>query len=327
MNILLTGGAGFIGSHLSGALLSRGERVAIVDDLNDFYDPELKLENIKEFEANPLFLKLYRADIRDKEAIHRIVDEVKPDVICHLAARAGVRPSIEDPSLYEEVNIKGTLNILEAVKGLKLRNFVFASSSSVYGVTSKIPFSEDDPAACPISPYAATKRACELLLFTYSHLYEIPATCLRFFTVYGERGRPDMAVARFTRLIWEGREVPVYGDGRAKRDFTYIGDILSGLISSVYTPFPYEIINLGGSNTVEVKKLISVIEGKLGRVARIKYLAPMPGDVPVTRASVDKAGKLLGFSPMVGIEEGVERYVRWFLDREKSLKSGEKARS
>ncbi|MBI5598269.1 MAG: GDP-mannose 4,6-dehydratase, partial [Deltaproteobacteria bacterium] len=239
MNVLVTGGAGFIGSHLAGALLARGERVAVVDDFNDFYDPALKLENVSGFTNNPDFT-LHRADIRDFRAIERIIAGVRPEVICHLAARAGVRPSISDPLLYEETNCGGTLNILEAARGAGgVKNLVFASSSSVYGVTSRIPFSEDDPVSCPISPYAVTKRACELMLHAYARLYKMPVTCLRFFTVYGERGRPDMAVARFTRLIWEGLEVPVYGDGSALRDFTYIGDILKGLIAAVYTPFPY----------------------------------------------------------------------------------------
>lgn len=316
MNILVTGGAGFIGSHLVEALLSRGERVIAADDFNDFYDPSLKSENISGFERNPNFT-LYRADIRDRRRVERIIEDSSPDIVCHLAARAGVRPSIEDPLLYEETNLRGTLNILEAVKGLKLKNFVFASSSSVYGASKSLPFSEDDPADRPVSPYAATKRACELILHTYSNLYNIPVTSLRFFTVYGERGRPDMAVARFTRLVWEGLEVPVYGDGRVRRDFTYISDILKGLISSVYTPFPREIINLGGAHTAEVRELISIIEKTIGKKAKVKYLSPAPGDVPVTCADVGKAKRLLGFSPGVTLEEGIGRYVRWFLDREK----------
>lgn len=314
MNVLVTGGAGFIGSHLTGALLDRGERVVVMDEFNDFYDPALKRENVRPYLADPGF-RLYEADIRDRGAVERIIGEERPDVVCHLAARAGVRPSIEDPLLYEEVNCVGTLNILEAVKGLGIRNFVFASSSSVYGINSKLPFSEDDPITKPISPYASTKRACELHLYTYAHLYGIPVTCLRFFTVYGERGRPDMAVARFTRFIWEGAELPVYGDGTARRDFTYISDILKGLVASVYKPLPYEIINLGGSKTVEVRRLISIIEEKLGRKAKIRYLPAAPGDVPATYADVEKARRLLGFEPEVTIEEGVERYVRWFLNR------------
>src|SRR3989338_3228619 len=315
MEILVTGGAGFIGSTLAEELVRRGERVAVIDDFNSFYDPALKRENLSALASNKDF-RLYEIDIRDKAKVSGAFKSFKPDVVVHLAARAGVRPSIEDPVLYEEVNCLGTLNILEAVKGLRLKNFVFASSSSVYGITSKVPFSEDDPITRPISPYASTKRAGELIAYTYSHLYGVPTTCLRFFTIYGERGRPDMAVAKFTRLIYDGKEVPVYGDGRARRDFTYIGDILSGVVASIYRPFQYEIMNLGNSNTVEVERLIEVIEGNLGKKARVRHLPPVPGDVPITYADVSKAGRLLGYKPQPPIEEGVKRYVSWFLERE-----------
>ena len=216
MGVLITGGAGFIGSHLARALLKRGERVVVVDDFNDFYDPAVKRENAASLAQDRNF-KLYEADIRDRAKIERIIRDESPEYVCHLAARAGVGPSIEDPLLYEEVNCLGTLNILESIKNLKLKNFVFASSSSVYGEASKSPFSEEDPVGHPISPYAATKRAGELMMFTYSHLYALPVTCLRFFTVYGESGRPDMAVARFTEFIDQGKPVPVYGDGTIKR--------------------------------------------------------------------------------------------------------------
>ncbi len=318
MKIVVTGGAGFIGSHLVEALLQKGEDVCVVDDFNDFYDPSLKRENVAPFVQNPRFT-LYETDIRDREAITKIIQDEAPDVICHLAARAGVRPSVSDPHLYEEVNCLGTLNIMEAVKKRGVENLVFASSSSVYGLNSKVPFSEDDPITAPASPYAATKRAGELMLHTYAHVYGVPITCLRFFTVYGERGRPDMAVAKFTRLVWEGRKVPVYGDGTQKRDFTYIGDILKGLVRSVYTPFRYEIINLGGSHPVELKRLVAIIEEKLGRKADTEYLPAVKGDVPQTFASVERAKRLLGYSPQVGLEEGVERYVKWFVEREKRL--------
>lgn len=315
MNIIVTGGAGFIGSTLVESLLFRGEKVFVIDDFNTFYDPLLKRENIAPFLSNPNFT-LIEMDIRDSAKVFEAVKKASPDAICHLAARAGVRPSIDDPLLYEEVNCVGTLNILEAVKGIGLKNFVFASSSSVYGINSKVPFSEEDPITCTISPYATTKRAGELMVFTYSHLYNIPSICLRFFTVYGEKGRPDMAVAKFTKLINEGKEIQVYGDGSALRDFTYIGDIVNGLLNSIYTPFRYEIMNLGGSNTVRVNKLINLIEGSLGKKAKINYMAPVPGDVPITYADVAKAKRLIGFEPKVVIEEGVERYVRWFLERE-----------
>ncbi len=314
MKILITGGAGFIGSHLSEALIGKGEEVVAIDNFNDFYDPAVKRENIKELLKNSAF-SLYEIDIRETEKVKEVFGAERPDVVCHIAARAGVRPSIEDPVLYEEVNCLGTLNILEAIKGLKIKNFVFASSSSVYGVNSKVPFSEADPVERPISPYAATKRAGELMCYTYSHLYNIPVTCLRFFTVYGERGRPDMAVAKFTRLIHEGKKIPLYGDGTAKRDFTYIEDIIRGVTAAVYKPSAYEIINIGGSRTVEVKRLISLIEENLGHKAEIDELPPMPGDVPITYADTGKARRLLGFEARVRIDEGVRRYVEWFLRR------------
>ncbi len=316
----MTGGAGFIGSTLSEALIKRGESVTVIDDFNDFYDPALKRENVEGLMAEPGF-RLFELDIRDKVKVAGALREAKPDVVCHIAARAGVRPSIEDPVLYEEVNSLGTLNILEAVKDLGLKNFIFASSSSVYGLNSKVPFSEDDPITCTISPYAATKRAGELMCYAYSHLYNIPVTCLRFFTVYGERGRPDMAVAKFTKLIHEGHAIEVYGDGSAMRDFTYVGDIVSGVVESVYRPFAYEIINIGGSRTVEVNRLISVLEENLGKKADVRFIEPQAGDVPITYADVSKARRLLGFEPRVGIEEGTRRYVKWFLERQGRLSS------
>lgn len=314
MKIIVTGGAGFIGSHVTGELLKKGESVVVIDDFNDFYDPGLKRENTALFRNEPRF-KLCEMDIRDRAGIEAVFRDEAPDAVCHLAARAGVRPSIKDPFLYEEVNCLGTLNLLEAARLAKVKNFVFASSSSVYGINSKVPFSEEDPITCPISPYASTKRAGELMCYTYSHLYGMNLTCLRFFTVYGERGRPDMAVAKFTKAVWEGREIEVYGDGSAKRDFTYIGDILDGVLRSIYTPSRYEIVNLGGANTIDVNGLISLIEKNLGKKAVVKYSGVAPGDVPITYADVAKAKRLLGFAPKVRIDDGVARYVRWFLER------------
>jgi UDP-glucuronate 4-epimerase len=315
MNIIVTGGAGFIGSHLVATLLEKGEKVSVIDDFNSFYDPALKRENIEPFLSNPNFT-LHELDIRDLGSLRLAIGQSEPDVICHLAARAGVRPSISEPILYEEVNCLGTLNILESIKGLGLKNFVFAASSSVYGLNSKSPFSEDDPITMPISPYASTKRAGELMCFTYAHLYGLPVTCLRFFTVYGEAGRPEMAVAKFTRAIYDGTELPVYGDGSAIRDFTYVGDIIEGVMGSIYNPFEYEIINIGGSKTIDVNGLISIIEDKLGKKAKVKYLDAAPGDVPLTYADVSKARRMIGYEPKIGVEAGVERYVKWFLARE-----------
>jgi UDP-glucuronate 4-epimerase len=315
MNILVTGGAGFIGSNLLDVLLLKGEKVSIIDDFNDFYSPKLKRANISAHASNPNFT-LYELDLCDSRALDAALSNAAPDVICHLGARAGVRPSIEDPLLYEEVNTIGTLNLLEAVRGsnIKLSNFVFASSSSVYGINSKLPFSEVDRIEKPVSPYAATKRAGELMLYTYSLLYDLPVTCLRFFTAYGERGRPEMAIANFTRLINEGSEIPLYGDGSAKRDYTYIGDIVEGIMASVYKPFPYEIINLGESRTIDVTALISLIERALGKKAKINYLPASPGDVPATYADISKARTLLGYEPKVDIDEGIKRYVKWYID-------------
>ncbi len=318
MKIIVTGGAGFIGSHVVGELLKKGEEVVVIDDFNDFYDPRLKRDNMALYENEPR-IRLCEMDIRDRAGVEALFREESPDAVCHLAARAGVRPSIRDPFLYEEVNCLGTLNLLDAARAVKAKNFVFASSSSVYGINSKVPFSEEDPITCPISPYASTKRAGELMSYTYSHLHGLNVTCLRFFTVYGERGRPDMAVAKFTKAVHEGREIEVYGDGTARRDFTYVGDILDGVLRSIYTPSRYEIVNLGGANMIDVNGLISLIEKSLGKKAIVKYSDTAPGDVPVTYADVTKARRLLGFAPKVRIDEGVARYVRWFLEREGAI--------
>ncbi|MFQ5586000.1 MAG: GDP-mannose 4,6-dehydratase [Thermodesulfobacteriota bacterium] len=314
MDVLVTGGAGFIGSHLVDRLLEGGDRVVVIDDFNDFYDPAIKRENLEGASTSERF-RLYEGDIRDRGLVRRLFDENRIDCVCHIAARAGVRPSLEDPLLYEEVNCVGTLNLLEEVKTRELKNFVFASSSSVYGINSKVPFSEDDPITQPISPYAVTKRANELMLFSYAHLYNIPTTCLRFFTVYGERGRPEMAVGNFTRRIAEGREINVFGDGSARRDFTYIGDILQGVVAAIERSTPFEIINLGESRVVEVRYLISLIEENLKKRAKIRYHPPSPGDVPLTYADIGKARRLLDYDPKVAIEEGIERYVNWLLQR------------
>ncbi len=316
MNILVTGGAGFIGSNLVDALLEQGECVFVFDDFNDFYSPKLKRLNISAHDNNPNFT-LFELDIRDKDAVTGAIEKSRPDVICHLAARAGVRPSLEDPLLYEEVNSIGTLNIIEAVRSLnlKLKNFVFASSSSIYGGNTKLPFSETDSVQNPVSPYAATKRSSELMLYSQSFLTGLPVTCLRFFTAYGERGRPEMAVANFTRLINEGLEIPLFGDGSARRDFTYIGDIISGVISAIRKPTSFEIINLGESETITVSELISFIETSLGKKAKIDYLPSVAGDVSVTFADITKARKMLCYNPKVKIEDGIERYVRWYLDK------------
>ena len=311
MKILVTGGAGFIGSHVCEALVNRGDNVVCVDDFNDYYEPKVKENNIKELMKNSNF-KLYRADIRYFNSLNGIFEKETFDRVVHLAARAGVRPSIKNPLLYEEVNVKGTINLLELSRKYKIKNFVFGSSSSVYGINKKVPFSESDEVNDIISPYAATKRAAELMCNVYHRLYGLKITCLRFFTVYGPRGRPDMAPHKFTKLIDEGKEVQVYGTTASKRDYTYIADIVDGIIVAVDKDLPFEIINLGNSKTVELKHLISVIENLVGKKAKIKQLPEQPGDVPLTYADISKARKLLGYAPKASIENGMGLFVEWY---------------
>lgn len=311
MTIMITGCAGFIGSHVLDRLLSGGKNVVGVDNLDSFYDPSIKMKNIEHNLDNNNFV-FYRADIRDKAEMEQIFEDNEIDVIIHLAARAGVRPSIQDPLLYEDVNIKGTLNLLELSKEYGIKNFVFASSSSVYGVNEKVPFSESDMVERSISPYAASKKACETYCYTYHHLYEIPVVCLRFFTVYGPRQRPEMAIHKFTRLIDNEQEIEMYGDGASKRDYTYITDIVDGIVAAIDKRSGYEIINLGDSKVVELQYLISLIEKNLGKKAKIKQMPVQPGDVPVTHADISKAQTLLGYTPKVSIEDGIKNFIEWY---------------
>ena len=312
-NILVTGGAGFIGSHLVDRLLSEGDwRVTVVDDFNDFYAPEVKRENIRAHLQSPLYT-LFEADIRNRESLAEVFNREKFDCIVHLAARAGVRPSLAEPQLYTETNINGTLNLLELARTHEVKQFVFGSSSSVYGINAKVPFSEEDPIRQPISPYAATKGAGELLCHTYSHLYGIRSVCLRFFTVYGARQRPDLAIHKFAKLISENRPIPVFGDGTTRRDYTYIDDIISGVRASIdYKQSDYEIFNLGESQTVELNELIALLEKELDQHALVERQPQQPGDVPQTFADVSKARRLLGYDPQTKIEDGIRRFVEWF---------------
>ena len=311
MKILVTGGAGFIGSHTIKKLLKRGDDVVVVDDFNDYYDVTLKEDRISKFLGNP-DIPVYREDIRNLDAMKKIFKEQKIDKVCHLAARAGVRASLLDPFLYEEVNVRGTLNLLECAKEFGIENFVYASSSSVYGGNKKIPFSESDPVDNPISPYAATKKTCELLAHTYHHLYKLRTTGLRYFTVYGPWGRPDMALFKFTRLIKKGEPIEVYNFGKMKRDFTFIDDIVAGTISSLDKNLDYEIINLGNNHTEELSYFIECIEKELGKQA-IKELKEIPpGDVPQTYANIEKAKTLLGFEPKTRITEGIKEFISWY---------------
>jgi UDP-glucuronate 4-epimerase len=320
-NILVTGGAGFIGSHLVDRLLAEKRwRVTVVDDFNDFYAPEIKRENVRAHErAGGEAYRLVECDIRERDALERVFDETKFDVIVHLAARAGVRPSLKEPLLYAETNINGTLNLLELARASGVQQFVFGSSSSVYGINAKVPFSEDDPIRQPISPYAATKAAGELLCHTYSHLYGLRCVCLRFFTVYGARQRPDLAIHKFARLIDSGKPIPVFGDGTTRRDYTYIDDIIAGVRAAIdYEASQYEVINLGESRTVELRELIALLEKALDRHAVIDREPMQPGDVPQTFADITKARRLLGYNPQTEIEDGISRFVEWFRSTGKS---------
>ncbi|MGH9903695.1 MAG: GDP-mannose 4,6-dehydratase, partial [Pyrinomonadaceae bacterium] len=312
-NILLTGGAGFIGSHLLERLLSEGRfHVTVVDDFNDFYEPARKRANVAPFAGRDDF-RLIEADIRDRAALARAFSERDFGCVVHLAARAGVRPSLAEPVLYTETNITGTLNLLELARERGVRQFVFGSSSSVYGINAKVPFGEEDPIRRPISPYAATKAAGELLCHTYAHLHGIRCVALRFFTVYGARQRPDLAIHKFARLIDAGRPIPVFGDGTTRRDYTYIDDIIAGVRAAMdYEAADYEVFNLGESRTVELRELIALLEEELGRKAVIDRQPTQPGDVPQTFADITKARRLLGYDPRTEIEEGIRRFVEWF---------------
>ncbi|MDD4498076.1 MAG: GDP-mannose 4,6-dehydratase [Methanosarcinaceae archaeon] len=311
MATLVTGCAGFIGSNLVDRLLECGTHIIGIDNLDSFYDPAIKKKNLEHNLQNPNF-NFEQIDIRDSNALEKVFRDFDVETVVHLAARAGVRPSIIDPFLYEDVNIKGTLNLLEMGKIHGIKNFIFASSSSVYGVNEKVPFSETDNVDKSISPYAASKKACETFCYTYHHLYGIPIVCLRFFTVYGPRQRPEMAIHKFTRLIDEGREIEMYGNGTSKRDYTYISDIVDGIISSMKIEEGYELFNLGNSKVVELRYLIRLIEQNLGKEAKIKTLPDQPGDVPITYADISKARALLNYAPQTSIEEGIEKFVQWY---------------
>ena len=313
-HILVTGGAGFIGSHVTRRLLSRGDRVTVLDDFNDFYDPSLKRANAAEFAGRDDW-RLVEGDIRDAVLVDRLFEDSRFDAVIHLAARAGVRPSLAEPILYEDVNCIGTLRLLEAARRHGPANFVFASSSSVYGINEKVPFAEDDPVERPISPYATTKRAGELLCFNYHHLYGLRTSCLRFFTVHGPSQRPEMAIAKFTDLLARGQTVPLFGTGQTRRDYTYIDDIVDGVIAALDLAPGFEIFNLGGSQTTTLIDLVHWIAEALEVEARVEMLPEQPGDVPITFADVSKAGRLLGYSPKVPIREGLHRVAAWYRGR------------
>jgi len=313
LKFLITGGAGFIGSHLVDELLLLGENVVVIDNFNPYYDPEIKWKNISNTQENPNF-KLLEGDILDKDLLNEIFSSFDIDILVHMAARAGVRGSIKNPELYTKVNVLGTLNLLEMCKKYKIKKMVFGSSSSIYG-NSEVPFSENNKVDEPISPYAATKKSAELLCYNYYHLYKIPITCLRFFTVYGPRQRPEMAIHKFTRLMNNNELIPIYGDGCSSRDYTYITDILDGIKSAIKKDLGFEIINLGSSDPIKLMDLVNLIQKKMDKKAKLSFLPPQSGDVERTYADVSKAEKLLGYSPKVSIEEGIEKFVKWYLNQ------------
>lgn len=308
---LITGGAGFIGSHLVDHLLARGHQVACLDDFNDFYDPSIKRRNIAGHLKSSNY-RLIEGDIRDVELGNRIFNEYPISKIIHLAARAGVRPSLDQPLLYEDVNVRATMHLLELARKHSINQFIFASSSSVYGGNSNTPFREDHNISRTVSPYAATKYAGELMCYTYHHLYGVPTTCLRFFTVYGPRQRPEMAIHRFTELIYRGKPVPFYGGGETARDYTYIDDIIQGILAAIDHPFQFEVFNLGESFCVKLFELVSLLEDVTGRRAELLRLPAQAGDVEITFADISKARRLLAYKPQTSIRNGLKKFVDWF---------------
>jgi UDP-glucuronate 4-epimerase len=312
-HILITGGAGFIGSHLCENLVSGGHRVTCLDNFDPFYDPQIKRDNLAAFDGSENF-RLVEGDIRNLELLQGLWRDDAPETVVHLAAKAGVRPSIEDPLAYQEVNVNGTANLLEMCRRHGAKKFIYASSSSVYGNNRKTPFAEDDPVDHPISPYAATKKAGELLCHTYHHLFGLPIFCLRFFTVYGPRQRPEMAIHKFARLIRDRQQLPVFGDGGSDRDYTYIDDIIDGVNRAIERCSGYRIFNLGESQTTTLRNLITLLEKSMGATAIIDYQPIQPGDVQRTYADLKRSREELGYSPSVPVELGIPLFVKWFQD-------------
>src|SRR5947199_6700278 len=311
MRVLVTGGAGFIGSHLVEKLLASGHQVVILDDFNDFYDPQTKHANVAGLARD---VTVYHVDLRDSELVRNLFHREKVDAIAHLAARAGVRPSIQQPRLYYDTNVTGTLHLLEAARVTEVERFVFASSSSVYGASKRIPFSEDEHLTQTFSPYAATKIAGEFVCWTYSHLYNLRGVALRYFIVYGPRQRPDLAIHQFTRRIYAGQPIDQFGDGSTRRDYTYIDDVIQGTMAALqYEGSLFDIFNLGENDTIQLKDLIAAIEKALGKKAKINQLPEQPGDMPLTCADISKARKLLCYKPTTRLSDGLPRFIEWFL--------------
>jgi len=312
VNFLVTGGAGFIGSHVCERLLNSGHSVWAFDDLNTFYDPQLKRRNIRDIQSLAKPFEFTQGDLTDRSALDELFGSVKFDQVIHLAARAGVRPSLAEPALYQRVNVEGTVNILEAARLTGVKKITIASSSSVYGVNSKVPFAESDPIFAAISPYAASKLACEALGHVYHHVYGMDVAMLRFFTVYGPRQRPDLAIHKFAKLIHAGKPIPVFGDGSTARDYTYVTDTVDGVIACTQKELGFEIFNLGESQTVTLSYLIELLEKELGKKAIIDRQSPQPGDVPITFADISKARAKLGYNPHIKIEQGIKMFIDWF---------------
>jgi UDP-glucuronate 4-epimerase len=316
MRILVTGGAGFIGSHLVERLLATGHTVAILDDFNDFYDPRIKHANIAGVAKD---MAVHHVDLRDEASVRNLFHREKFEVIAHLAARAGVRPSIQQPQLYYDTNVAGTLHLLEAARLTGVERFIFASSSSVYGASKIVPFSEDQHLTQTLSPYAATKIASEFLCSTYSHLYQLQIIALRYFTVYGARQRPDLAIHQFTRRIHAGQPIEQFGDGTTRRDYTYIDDVIQGTMAALQYVGPrFDIFNLGESETIQLKDLILAIETALGKKAMINQMPEQPGDMPLTCANISKARNLLGYNPTTRLSEGLPKFIDWFLQTQRT---------
>jgi UDP-glucuronate 4-epimerase len=312
MKFLVTGGAGFIGANLCENLLKSGHAVTAFDDLNSFYSPDFKRRNIADLQVLGRDFTFLHGDLCDNGGVKEAVASDRFDQIIHLAARAGVRPSLEEPALYQQVNVVGTTNLLEAARLAGIKKLTIASSSSVYGINSKVPFSEADPIFNPISPYAASKLACEALGHVYHHIYDLDIAMLRFFTVYGPRQRPDLAIYKFANLILRGKPIPVFGDGSTARDYTFIDDIVAGIVACTQKSFGFEVFNLGESQTVKLNYLIELIENTTGRKATIDRQPAQPGDVPLTYADISKAKRMLGYNPSTSIEKGIPLFVDWY---------------